>query len=514
VTASVLPVIALLAVLPTPPPEAARSRATAPVTVRLLGFADYHSHAVPFYSEGRVRQGGIARAIAFLKAERERPGTLVVSGGDMLNQGSPAWSDVFGCVEWPWLAGLVDMMALGNHDLDYGADAFERCRAAAPFPILSANVLDARGRPALAVDGKPYLVRTVSGVRIGLFAVAGPDFPRLVPARNLPEGWHFADPVETARAVVARLRREEQVAAVVLVGHQSWQDDARVARAVPGIDLVLGSHSHRKAGLATIPGTRTSYVSPYQYLAYVARVELDFRGGRLAEIRGGLVPMDVSQPEDLAVAAEVARRVSELRSRRPERFEVVGVLPGGLSDAGIDTRDAPIGTWATEAVRRAASLHAFVAPASSFRGGLAPGEVTAEDFHNAIPYRNAVLVAELTGAQVRELVDLSLARRGTDFFSQKSGLAYEVENGRAAGLRILRDPARPRDGYAKVDPRGRYRIGVTDFQARVAPGYRDLFARVRMEDTELDVHRVLLDALSRSRPARSPSPSPPAAPDP
>lgn len=501
-TASLALLLTLLAAAPRV------TTAHAPVTVRIFGFADYHSHAVPFYSEGRARQGGIARAVAFLKAEKQRPDTLVVSGGDMLNQGAPAWSDEFGCVEWPWLSGLVDVMALGNHDLDYGPDAFARCRSSAPFPILSANLLDAAGQPALTVDGKPYLVRTAAGVRIGFFALAGPDVARLVKPESLPRGWRWADPIETARSVVRRLRNDEKVAAVVFIGHQGREDDERMARRVAGIDLILGSHSHTKAGLVTIRGTRTSYVSPYQYLTYVSRVEMDFRSGHLAEVRGGLVPMDVSRPEDLAVAAEVARHVSELRARRPDRFELVGILPSGLSDADIDSRDATIGIWATERVRRAAGAHAVVATASSFRGGLAPGEVTAEDFYNAIPYRNAVLVADVTGAQVREVLDVSLARRGTDLFSQQSGLRYASKDGRATDVHILRDPATPDAGYVRLDPAARYRIGVSEYQARTAPGYRDVFARARLEPTGLDVHRILLDALASSVPSPAPAPSP------
>jgi len=109
---------------------AATTAGTAPPTrVRILAFSDYHSHAVPFRSEGRPGQGGLARAVALIRKARAAGDTLVLSGGDMLNKGVPVWSDEYGCVEWPWLDGLVDAMALGNHDLDYGPEAFAACRA-------------------------------------------------------------------------------------------------------------------------------------------------------------------------------------------------------------------------------------------------------------------------------------------------------------------------------------------------------------------------------------------------
>src|SRR5215471_11868747 len=71
--------------------------------VTVIGLSDYHSHALPFRSEGRPDRGGIARTIAFIKKERAAGPTLVLSGGDTLNQGAPAWSDEYRCVEWPWL---------------------------------------------------------------------------------------------------------------------------------------------------------------------------------------------------------------------------------------------------------------------------------------------------------------------------------------------------------------------------------------------------------------------------
>src|SRR5687767_7241923 len=91
---------------------------SADTTVTLLHFSDYHSHALPFYTDDGER-GGIARAIGYLRGEKRR-GALVFSGGDTINKGSPAWSDRYGCAEWPWLNGVVDAMAFGNHDADYG----------------------------------------------------------------------------------------------------------------------------------------------------------------------------------------------------------------------------------------------------------------------------------------------------------------------------------------------------------------------------------------------------------
>ena len=309
------------------------------VTITLLHFSDYHSHAVPFYSEDAPDQGGIARAIALLKAGGGRSGTFVVSGGDMLNRGTPAWSDEHGCVEWGWLAGLVDAMALGNHDLDYGAEAFERCRAAASFPILSANLVRTDGSPYLTTAGKPYVVKEHAGVRVGFFALGGPDVQRLVRGEDLPTGTRWTDATAIAREVVRRLREDERVDAVVLIGHQTRVEDEALARAAPGIDLILGTHSHLRVPLDRIAGTQTYYVAPFQYLAYMAEIRLIFEsnaeGTSLVAVEGGLLKMDASRSEDPLIRTEVARLESELERKRPERFEILGSLAHALSDTGM-----------------------------------------------------------------------------------------------------------------------------------------------------------------------------------
>jgi 5'-nucleotidase len=137
--------------------------------VTLVHFSDYHSHALPFYSEGREGEGGIARAIGYLRREKRR-GALVFSGGDMINKGSPAWSDKYRCAEWPWLDGVVDAMALGNHEPDYGFEAMQACIGAIHFPVISANTDGFIGSHLFVVKG----------IRIGVFAIAGSDFRTLV----------------------------------------------------------------------------------------------------------------------------------------------------------------------------------------------------------------------------------------------------------------------------------------------------------------------------------------------
>lgn len=405
-----------------------------PVHVTLLQFSDYHSHALPFYSHDGPDRGGIARALGYLKREKKR-GALVFSGGDMVNKGAPAWSDKYGCAEWSWFNGVVDAMAFGNHDADYGQEGFETCRKQLRYPILSANT----------ADMKRTAVFTVKGVRIGVFAVAGSDFPHLVKT----PGFTFGDPVSAARQAVRELREKERVDAIVMIGHQQTAADYALARAVPGIDVIFGSHSHHKQEATQIPGTTTLFISPFQYLTYISRVELVFDGRKLTGATGRLVPVDASMPEDKTVAARVARMQKELE-RDPEYRQLFA--PIGTADHAMSVEE--LARHVIDTMRSAAKADVALSTASSFRQPLAAGPVSMEVLRASMPYDNEIFVAEMTGAELAKVVAVSDARSGSD------SVAYMV-------------------GAQQLEPEKRYRVATTDYLARVASGYRDLFTAAK-----------------------------------
>lgn len=402
--------------------------------VVLLQFSDYHSHALPFYSEGRSDQGGIARAIGYLSREHRR-GAFVFSGGDMINKGSPAWSDRYGCAEWTWLNEIVDAMAFGNHDPDYGADVFRGCREQLNYPILSANT---EGFPASAIFRS-------GGLRIGVFAVAGSDFPTLVKT----PGFSFSDRIAAAKKAVADLRDRDKVDAVVMIGHESTEDDMALAHLVQGVDVIFGSHSHRKEALHRIEGTNTWFISPSQYLTYISRVEMTFDGRKLVTVSGRLVPVDSSMPVDGVTAERVAAMQHELEID-PEYaplFKTVTKLEKAMSVEQLAMR-------VVEVMRERAGADVALSTVSSFRQELPSGRVTVEDFRASLPYDNEIVVAELRGEALKRLLAVSESKKGSD------------------------------DGVFLVMPKEivddrLYRVATTDFLANVTAAYREFFKDFR-----------------------------------
>lgn len=403
----------------------------AAIVVTLLQFSDYHSHAVPFYADEGADRGGIARAAGYLAAEKSR-GALVFSGGDMVNKGSPAWSDKYRCAEWPWLNGIVDDMALGNHDPDYGAREFADCRKSVRYPILSANT----------AGFQPYDVHERNGIRIGVFAIAGSDFQTLVKT----SGFTFRDSVAAARRVVKKLREDEHVDAVVLIGHEHLQDDYELARAVPGIDLIFGSHSHLRRELAKIDGTSTWLISPGQYLTDICRVQMTFDDKHhLTAVRGELVPVDAHMKADAALAKTVAemQRALERDPQYAPLFATIGTTKETMSVERL-------AHFAVARMREAAGADVALSTASSFRQPLPRGAITVEQLRAALPYDNEIVVAELSGDELAKLLAYGASRAGSD------------------SVAIV-------EGVTKPDLSRTYKVATTDYMARVAAGYKDFF---------------------------------------
>lgn len=409
--------------------------------VTLLHFSDYHSHALPFYSEGRAGQGGVARAIGYLRAQKQH-GALVFSGGDTINKGSPAWSDKYRCAEWPWFNGVIDAMAFGNHDPDYGIGELEGCLQSIHYPVLSANTNGFMGTQVFVVHG----------IRVGVFAVAGSDFKTLVKEPV----FHFGDPVVAARNAVHELR-DKRADVVVMIGHEHLDDDFALARAVPGIDLIFGSHSHLKRALMRIDGTSTWFISPFQYLTYISRVVLTFEGHKLTGVTGKLIPVDARMPADKTIARRVAAMQRELEAdpAYAPLFTTIGMLSRTLPVDALAQRTVEI-------MREAGHADVALSTISSFRQDLPRGPVTMESLRAAMPYDNEILVYTLRGDVVEKLLAYGKSRAGSDSFA------------------IVAAPK-------AIDPSQTYRVATTDYLAKVAPGYRDFFAGLTAETPGLRV---------------------------
>ena len=268
----------------------------ADTVITILHTNDTHSQIDPLPpNDANAGKGGVARRATLVKRVRkENPNTLLVDAGDVL-QGTPYFNFYKGEVEYKAMSAIgYDVGTLGNHEFDNGVAALAAALKFANFDIVSANY-DVKGT-VLEQRVKRYVVKTVGGIRVGLFGL-GVSPVSLITPDNF-KGVTYIDPVVVAREVVKKLREEERCALVVCLSHLGYNADAKsgdsfVASEVDGIDFIASGHTHtfmKEPVTQTQPcGAKTTIFQVGKSGIYVGRVDFTFRGGKLAETRVRLV---------------------------------------------------------------------------------------------------------------------------------------------------------------------------------------------------------------------------------
>lgn len=270
----------------------------ADTVITILHTNDTHSQIDPLpANDANAGKGGVARRATLVKRVRkENPNTLLVDAGDVL-QGTPYFNFYKGEVEYKAMSAIgYDVGTLGNHEFDNGVEALAAALKFANFDIVSANY-DVKGT-VLEPRVKRYVVKTLGGIRIGLFGL-GVSPVALITPDNF-KGVTYIDPVVAARDVVKKLRDDERCGLVVCMSHLGFNEDTQrgdrmVASQVDGIDFIASGHTHtfmKEPATQTQPcGAKTTIFQVGKSGIYVGRVDFTFRNGKLADTRARLLDL-------------------------------------------------------------------------------------------------------------------------------------------------------------------------------------------------------------------------------
>ena len=270
----------------------------AETVITILHTNDTHSQIDPLPANDKYAgKGGVARRATLVKRVRkENPNTLLIDAGDVL-QGTPYFNFYKGEVEYKAMSAIgYDVGTLGNHEFDNGVEALAAALKFANFDIVSANY-DVKGT-VLEQRVKRYVVKTVGGIRIGLFGL-GVSPVALITPENF-KGVTYIDPVIAARDVVKTLRGEERCSLVVGMSHLGYfekgdRGDSFVASQVDGIDFIASGHTHtfmEQPVTQTQPcGAKTLIFQVGKSGIYAGRVDFTFRSGKLAAASGRLLDL-------------------------------------------------------------------------------------------------------------------------------------------------------------------------------------------------------------------------------
>jgi sulfur-oxidizing protein SoxB len=407
------------------------------------------------------RLGGYAHLATLVRRIRaERPGrTLLLDGGDTLQGSATAlWSrgedmlrvldqlgvEVF-TAHWEFIYGIERVKEFFGHREGRG-------RFTGDF--IAQNVAEAGwGDPVF----RPYTIREVGGVRVGVIGQAFPYTPVAHPRRFVPD-LTFGIRDDQVQALVHELRDTRRVELVVLLSHNGIAVDLKLATRVSGLDVILGGHTHDGLPAPIVVG-RTLVVNSGSHGKFLSRLDLDVRGGLVAGHRYRLLPV-LSQdiPED----PDMARLIREIRAPHVARL----AEPLAVSESLLYRRgnfNGPFDELILDALLARADAQVAFSPGFRWGISIVPGQtITLEDVytHTALTYGNT-WVREMTGAEIHHLME-DVAdnlfhpdpyyRQGGDMV-RVGGLTYTIAPARTMGRRITD----LRVGGKLLEPGRRYR---------------------------------------------------------
>jgi 5'-nucleotidase/UDP-sugar diphosphatase len=495
---------------------------------------DFHGAlvgSVQSFSHGDM-VGGADWVAGYLNIVRqENPdGVLYLDAGDMM-QGTLISNYFYG-------ASTIDAfnhmglaaMTIGNHEFDWGQEVLQARYDQANFPFLGANIFYKKdsgnpdeghgGRPNWA---KPYIVREVKGIKVGIIGIANPETPSITNPVNVAN-LMFTDPVQAVNDVLPEAEAEGATMIVVDAHIGGFYPDFEGIKEFAcgldpdKVDLIVSGHTHSRlddviCGIPVVQayssGTafarvdfkvdaQTGEVASYD-MNYSATTTYQTYYGAPATYKrwdtGERVEV-VPDPEVQAIVENYEEQIAAIKN------QVIGETTTPL------TRDyrheSVMGDWVTDIMRASdPSIDFAFTNSGGLRTDIDAGPITFGEVFESQPFDNTLVVVELDGDEVRQVLEEGIT--GAHGLVQVSGLQFTFDYDAPVGSRIVGDVI-DLDTGLPLDPSATYHVAVNDFMANGGDDYATLAANPQT-NTYVIVRDVVVDWVKAHSPFTPPDPA-------
>ena len=481
----------LLSAIPTLT-RAAAALSSDTVCISILHTTDLHGHILPTSDyNGNPDCGGMARCITQIRRwQQQNPNSILLDVGDVyqgtdvgLRSRGELMIDLFNHLKY-------DAWIIGNHEFDWGMQAFQQALQRSAMPVLAANTV-LEGKPTGEFpDAKhpfakiqPFILKEVAGIKLAIIGVTTPGMPFWL-RPEFTRGIDFQYPVEPVRRAIAQAK-SQGAHAIILTGHMGLKprsggaDFANTVVALtsefPEASVFIAGHTHQAIPRRLVNGAL--FTQADHFGIHVGRVDLVFdRSSRkllhrdasceLMDHRFGLDPVVMSRAKtqltesDVALSQPIGELAETLRARS---------RPGVSSDI-----ERLIGAAIMEALREwSVRVDGAMHGAFDEKANLVAGSKMVKDIWNVIPFENHVVTATLSPHEIKAVMEEVYASH-----ESRNLLGFEIKTeGRGYDRHITSmtlDDGRPLDRGKK------YVIAFNSFDSRSA-GHRFMKLRALLE---------------------------------
>ncbi len=479
--------------------------------------------------------GGFAKIATKIKSLRDsNRHFMFLHAGDVF-QGTLYFIKYEGMADLALLNDMgLDAMVLGNHEFDRTSELLANFITGASFEVLSSNI-DATNDTFLTGKITPYFIKDFNGQKVGIIGVTLEDTPTISsPADELV----FKSVKTSVQGAITELSTQG-VNRIVVLSHQGYDLDKQLAQEVEGIDLIIGGHTHTLLGdfgdlglstageyptvVESLAGKNVYVVQAWAQSKILGKVKLIFNGdGDISQISGNplLLASDIFKVKNSeGVRVEVEPSVKESILNIISTKEVIEVV---IADESASTKIATYKTGVDElqqevignasetilhvrvpntihsdgtllehgsevtpivahsiylkAIAIGQDSHAALVNAGGVRTDIPAGEITVGTAYQMMPFLNSMVIIELTGAEVKTMLEEALVRaltgtENTGSFPYFYGFRY-VAKSTAPHLTSIE--VKNGETWEAIVDENSYKIATNSFIAGGGDGYNVL----------------------------------------
>ena len=448
----------------------------------------YHTNDVHGYmfevrgNDGKLRNIGYDRLKAVVDADPS-PRKLLLDAGDVLHGQSFATSKRGELSAILLSLAGYDALATGNHDFDYGQERLLELVDKYRLNFLAANVVKKSGDYILS----PYIVRSWSDMKVGIFGLATPETRTSTNPRNV-EGLEFLDPVEVSRKMVSQLESEgvDLIIAVMHVGSEAYCDPSSltIAKEVPGIDIIIDGHSHSvlTAEVERSNGSTALVTSAGSSFQNLGKVTIDRKPGGGFAISAQTLPASSQEIEAVTPDPAMHSAMTALKAEFDKEMGVVVMkAPFDLDGERERVRSSStnLGRIMCASFIDATGVDAAFLNGGSVRDSIPAGDVTKGELLSVLPYGNYIYTIDISGRDLLDALNYGLSEPGDGAFPQFWGMKVVARPTEKGGLAVESVSI----GGKPLDPNGTYSFAINDFLHSGGDGYT-MFAKYDYREFE------------------------------
>ena len=502
------------------------------VHIVVLGTTDLHGNILPIdYYTDKPDNRGLAKVATLIKQVRkDNPNVVLVDSGDTI-QGTPLayfHNKKNNTPPNPMMLTMsalkFDAMAVGNHEYNFGLKVLEKARSEANFPWLSANTYD---EGTTNTHYKPYIVKELGGVRVGILGLTTPGVPTWENKPNYA-GLEFHEPLPEAKKWVPVLRDKERADVVVVAMHMGVEEDLRtgklnpgsvlnenqavtIARQVPGVDVIFMGHTHRDVPDLFVNGVLLTQANHWGRHLARADLYLDKVGDswRMAARSARSIPVDDKVEAD----AEVAKLAEPYHNETQAWLSTaIGESAAELTATEARFKDTAILDLIQRVQMDVGKADVSMAAVFNLQARIPKGQVTVREMAGLYVYENTLVVLEVTGQQLKDalehsakyfrpyeegksLVELIDDKIPAYNFDIAEGVTYEINIRKPFGQRIekLMFQGKP------LAPNQKLRLATNNYRVNGGGGYTMYKNAPVVYRSGEEIRELIIDWVERNK---------------